>query len=361
MQTTLAKFTHLYHAYQTLAQPPILQDCYISHYLGWLRDDGYDNCLSMLDAVLGRLFVRFTPADLADQVSCLFHRDLSELGQTRWEQGYTELLGILHAEVTAGIHSLGWPPGYSHLAPFDFVLSLKRLGTAINTLPCDVKPACGSGYSHVKAMLDPYVEAWRNKNGLPAYMIHLRYTGTLTREVVGPLLRDPNLVASFQSELDTFSDYPNRPIVIQYSAQVSIAVTVGLLGGRGVGGGIQCADPVGASLAKAIEGHVTQKGRIATQHGVPFLLWYIRPYGYGGSDIKQDSLWRAINVVQNNLSTQGTPSSEWLGILFLDWGAVHNPLNPPSITAFVRPGAGWPTSLNPDSLCALLQADKWPV
>lgn len=354
MLDLLARFPFLHAAYVARAASPPLPDCYVGDLLAALRDHEHDYGVGRMESLFAGLSLRFSREDLAEQVDDVFSVDQDGKGEERWEKALTELHTFAYLAGRGLLHGLGWPPGYGDKAPFDC-----RLTVAAAVVAADVKPAAGSGYFHLKGGLRRLADPWRQARGLGPLDVELHYDGALTRQAVGPLLRDPARTAAFVGALGAFPTCPAGPVAIPLPDGGSVRATIHQQGSARAGGGTQFVDPVVDSLAPTLAKHASGKAKSAAAHGAQFLLAYVTPYGYGGSDVKEHTLWQSVERVDAGLAAGPVP--EWLGVLYLDFTKCPRVGDAPSVTLFARRRAPPSAPLTADLLAWHLGAKRWDV
>jgi hypothetical protein len=134
-----------------------------------LESDELDFGLSEIDATLATLVAKYTVDELDEQIRDLFSSD-PVLTQADWEKASTELYALAYFQRRGLLYSLGWPPGYSDMAPFDFRLSLSGQLVLV-----DAKPASGNGLALVKQAVEAIVDRWSDELRLPAVKVFLDY------------------------------------------------------------------------------------------------------------------------------------------------------------------------------------------
>jgi hypothetical protein len=238
---------------------------YIGVLLSLFENDQFDFGLSEVDIALATLLARFTVSDLREQVEDLFCSDPT-LSQARWEKASTELYAFAHFERCGLLYSLGWPAGYSDTPPFDF-----RTRVSGQIVLCDAKPASGNGLALVRQAIEKIVKEWTENRGLAALQACLDYRGTITQQVVGPVLRQGQVLAQFAADLNRHARIPEAPLHLTLDlSRIEVKLTVDQ--SLRASGGIQGVDPLIASLVPTVGKHAVRKAKLSSANGsVPFL------------------------------------------------------------------------------------------
>ena len=151
-----------------------------------LESDQIDFGLSEIDAALATLLARFTVCELNEQIRDLFSSDPA-LSQAKWEKASSEVYALAYFQHRELLYSLGWPPGYSDTAPFDF-----RACVSDQIVLGDAKPASGNGLALVRQEVETIVHRWKDERGLGAVQVSVDYRGTTTRQNDGSSAKGGN-------------------------------------------------------------------------------------------------------------------------------------------------------------------------
>lgn len=121
-----------------------------------------------------------------------------------------------------------------------------------------------------------------------------------------------------------------------------------------IGGGITGTSALSDALAPTFKDHIGAKGRQGSKYNVRSLLTYVRLPGRGSADLKThasfgDTLAKAIKEI-------GSPTSDWLGTLFLCPGTQNT-----EPRFFESSNGNWPTGLSGKTLSHCLDAMLTPV
>jgi hypothetical protein len=301
------------------------------------ESDRFDFGLSEVDVALATLLARFTVSDLREQVEDLFCSDPT-LSQARWEKASTELYAFAHFERCGLLYSLGWPAGYSDTPPFDF-----RTRVSGQIVLCDAKPASGNGFDLVRQAIEKVVKEWTENRGLATVQVCLDYRGTITQQVVGPVLRQGQALAQFAADLNRHAGIPEAPLHLTLDRsriEVKLVVDQSLR----ASGGIQGVDPLIASLVPTVRKHVVQKAKLSSANGsVPFILVYVHLQGTGAGDVKSKHILPKVFAEIDCAQVDPDADSLWLGCIILD----HRCADTPSVMCCLRKRAPWPEGLTP--------------
>ncbi|WP_437886308.1 hypothetical protein [Sorangium sp. So ce307] len=346
---TLAAFPRLHDVHAKSATPASLAICYVGHLLRTIRDEGGDYFgLADIEKMVDALAARFGVTALHEQLDDLFVGSDATLSETRWIKAVTELRALSRLHELGKLDSLGWPPpalGTSNTPPFDC-----RVASSGGPIPCDIKPASGSGFNLVRDALRPIVEAWSTKYHLGSVEYFIHYTGTVTQQALGPAIRQTAGMQQFANTLDGYSTLPLAAIPLVLD-NTHFEVTLASPGSQHISGGMQPSSALVDSLLPTLTKHIQQKMKGAFANGnIPFLLCYVRLPGSGGGDLKAAHLYRdwfaAASMQAANL---GAHSSLWLGVLLLDYVTGW-----PRSTCYFRQTAAWPAGATPVNLASAL-------
>jgi hypothetical protein len=275
--------------------------------------------------------------ELNEQIRDLFSSDPA-LSQAKWEKASTELFALAHFQRRDLLYSLGWPPGYSDEAPFDF-----RACVSDQIVLCDAKPASGNGLALVRQEVETIVNRWKDERGLAAVQVSVEYRGTITQQVVGRALREGPALALFAADLDQSTNIPETSLDLILDRS-RIEVTLTEAPSPRYDGGIQGVDALIASLAPTVEKHVKKKAKLSFANGsTPFLLVYVYLPGAGGSDVKASHILPRVFAAVDSAQTDPIVDALWLGGVVLDCRAA----DPPTVMCCLRKDASWPEGVAP--------------
>lgn len=349
--SVLDNFPCLYGVFTSLPEPPSLSVCYIGDLLRTIRDEGFDYYgLTDVENMADILISRFGATALYEQLNDFFVDSDAALSKARWFKAVTEISALSHLHNLGALASLGWPPpsaGSSNTPPFD--CRIKSSGGAI---PCDVKPASGSGFKLVRDKLGPVIQNWSLTNNLSGIDFFIRYRGSVAQQLLGPVLRQTTSVQQFESTLNRHTIPPAVPIQSTIGGTHFDIIVTGS-GSSNVSSGFQPASALIKAMLPTLVKHVKKKGGSAAAAGhTPFLLCYVRLSGIGGGDLKPAHLYhdwfRAASVKGADL---GAGNSLWLGVLLLDYVT-----GTPRSICYLRSAGSWPPGVTPTNLATALSS-----
>jgi len=341
LKEELKKYKGLADAHR-IASCPTLSGTYLADYL--LCEPEFAGELIDVDAALRCLHKRINDPRMQPILSKLFDKLPIEKAIKAWDQALSETFAFAHFESLGILHSIGWPSDFPGDAPFDFAINMKG-----NIVAGDVKPANGSGYRLLEQTLRRCVSEQAAQSGMADPRVTIRYHGPLTQEIVGDNLR--------QFVLDLKQKIANHPLSEPQTFALiigSTSLTVILGDTEQLGGGITGTSVLSDALAPTFKNHIEGKGRHGSKYDVRFLLAYVRLPGRGSADLKThasfgDTLAKAIKEI-------GSPTSDWLGTLFLCPGTQNT-----EPRFFESSTANWPTGLSGKTLSHCLGAMLTPV
>lgn len=334
LSAVLGNYPNLRLCWQN-ANSPVLENTFIGNLLTYLRDDSIEFGLAAVETVLASVLQSFKASDLSEQIRDLF--GVGTRSESRWEKSWTELTALAYLNDRGLLCSLGWPAMKCDTPPFDCAISIGD-----QLIPCDIKSSAGSGFALASSAVHSIVQEWATNNGRanPAYA--LRYRGTLSQEIVGPVLR--KALCKFRDELSNMKSFPPEPLKWTLGT-VRCEVFIGPSALKTNSGGLQGADSLAASLISTYGSHVSQKAKMAKeQDHTPFLLMYVQTPGSGMSDLKTAAVFRSAiaNLSSAAAKLENDAGELWLGSILLDCRQLA-----PRIVCCLRSEASWPGGLLP--------------
>jgi hypothetical protein len=337
-------------AYRDIIAPRPLAGTFMARVLHRSKlSHGFDSGFKIADGALAVLGKRFTHKQLQEQIEPLFGVTLAN-----WEMAITELLGLQRIAEVGLLDKVGWPPPSGTKrknAEFDGLL----VDLGGGPIAFDIKSGAKSGLQLLKDALREQVDKWTAARNLPEGDVRLEFHGSPAREVVGPAKK--RLARELRDYLDSKTAFPSGTLEMSVGNGTTVTVTVSESTGASF-------DSAGFGLdhhAEQLEGtyreHIMDKGEHAKAFDVPFLMVYVKPRGFGISDMSEDAVEAAIRDLHQGAPMDGVPNQErWLGTLLFEVPGLK-----PLYHGLLRPDAAWPRGTTPEMLRDRLQLDLWPL
>jgi len=343
MQTTTADlrdYPALMRAWEESGASLRLDETFVGRTLSNPEQDWFISDVQSVNRALEILLGSFPAADLREHIRRLFDRR-AEL----WEAGHSELAGFRFLHEARLLDCIGWPKGPSDTPAFDG----RMIGAADPraTVAFDFKQANGSGQWMLVGDAQALVDEWTAAYGLEPAAVEHRFRGLPTQLNYGRRRRD--FRAEFRERLFRQRILP-ATVEVRVDA-VRVELTVVPQKTERPSGSMYGVQQVVDELKGQFQLHVEEK----SVHGEPFLLFYVRLQGRGGSDIRMKPMKAALNDYDGEL--QGAPVAQpnWLGSILLDW--VAQAAQPPCRGGHLRPEARWPVGTSPQTVAGLLSLD----
>lgn len=316
---------------------------YVSRLVENSNDDNKEKCfvpwsVHDVERCLDYLWERgLSEDDLAEQIEALFTKN-----EVDWNRARTELLAYCFLEkkdCLAQVGHLG-QPGHFRFDGLLFVSQNKKSKIAF-----DVKPAYGSGLQLLRQLLYDELVEWASANSIiPRPDIEINFQDIITQETVRKA-SDEGFLADFRSMLDGYSSIPTEPIRLRLS-NGHVDIDVCRHTEATVDVGVTGVERKNKKVARTLAKHVETKAR----NQEPFVIIYINPFGYGGSDVNSESF---ASLMKHTRGHEIAGVEWWLGSILVTFSA-----NIGTSTFFERINANWPAGSSGRTLASSLQIDK---
>lgn len=319
---------------------PDLRRAHVGRLMRQLRDEPPVPELGAVEQALEGLSARFSDKDLH-----AIHEDLvvdadAMQSEARWDRAVTDLYAFDALQRHKCLGSLGWPGAKDEktLPPFDCSIMLNGI-----TVPCDVKPAFGSGFRQVRDAVLPRVAAWANERGLEDVQTLLSYRGSVVSNGTSSEAELSRLDEQLQLMTEAPSNWVNLRLGgSQFDVIVARPSPPSMF--------LAPVPPLVSAQLPSFKKHVEAKSKASAAHGgAPFLLGYVMLPGGTASPGLFDDL--AKKTASGAMHLGHSAGALWLGAILFDYQSDQ-----PAISLHVRPAADWPAQLSYRTLASALGA-----